>query len=93
VHKDKGKKASSDGAYQDSVTAPLSRDHDEDITGFQDELEDDDDEDEPDDTGTPINPPPTPSAGQLKEVLTAVEKVNFVLSVRNMTNRRYTLAS
>jgi len=74
VHKDKGKKATSNAAYQDSVTAPLSRAHDEDITGFQDE---DNDEDEPDDT--PFNP--STSFGQLKEVLTAVEKVNFVLSV------------
>lgn len=66
MHKgDKGKKASSEAAYQDSVTAPLSRSHDEDITGLQDEDEEDDD------TIHPLM-----SSGQLKEVLTAVEKVN-----------------
>ena len=85
MHKDKGNKASSDAAYQDSVTAPLSWAHDEDITGFQDE--DDEDEDEDD---TPIHP--STLSDQLKEVLTAVEKVNFVPSVWNMTNH-YTLAS
>ena len=64
MHKgDKGKKASSDTAYQDSVTTPLSQDHDEDITGLQDKDEDEDD-------GTPIHS----SSNQLKEVLTAVEK-------------------
>jgi hypothetical protein len=73
VHKgDKGKKASSDAAYQDSVTAPLGRAHDEDITGLQDE----DDEDEDD---VPIDS--SPSGEQLREVLTAVEKVNPLLSV------------
>ena len=73
MHKgDKGKKASSDAAYQDSVTAPLGRAHDEDITGLQDE----DDEDEDDiliDSSTSGEP--------LREVLTAVEKVNPLLSV------------
>jgi hypothetical protein len=84
VHKgDKGKKASSDTAYQDSVTVPLSRAHDEDIAALQDEDEDDEGD-------TPIHP--STSSEQLKEVLTAVEKVNFVLSVRNMTDC-YTLAS
>jgi len=83
VHKgDNGKKASSDAAYQDSVTVPLSWAHDEDITGLQDEDKDDED--------TPIHP--STSSDQLKEVLTTMDKVNFVLSVRNMTNR-YTLAS
>ena len=86
MHKgDKSKKASSDAAYQDSVTMPLSRAHDEDITGLQDEDEDDEDEDD-----TPIDP--SMSSDQLKGMLTAVEKVNFLLSVRNITNH-YTLAS
>ena len=62
MHKgDKGKKASSDAAYQDSVTAPLGQAHDEDIMGLQDE---DNEDEEP-----------------LREVLTAVEKVNPLLSV------------
>jgi len=84
VHKgDKGQKANSDAAYQDSVTAPLSRAHDDDVTGLQDEDEGDEDD-------IPIHP--STSSDQLKEVLTAVEKVIFVLSVRNVTNH-YTLAS
>jgi hypothetical protein len=84
VHKgDKGKKVSSDTAYQDSVTVPLSRAHDEDIAALQEEDEDNEDD-------MPIHP--STSSDQLKEVLTAVEKVNFVLPVRNMTNC-YTLAS
>ena len=84
MHKgDKGQKANSDAAYQDSVTAPLSRAHDDDVTGLQDEDEGDEDD-------IPIHP--STSSDQLKEVLTAVEKVIFVLSVRNVTNH-YTLAS
>jgi hypothetical protein len=67
VHKeDKGKKAGPDAAYQDSVTAPLDRAHDEDITGLQDK-----DEEE---VNIPVDP--STSAEQLKEVLAAVEKVN-----------------
>lgn len=50
---------------------------------YQDEGEDDEDD-------TPIHP--STSSDQLKEVLIAVEKVIFVLSVWNMTNH-YTLAS
>ena len=73
MHKgDKGKKASSDAAYQDSVTAPLGRAHDEDITGLQDEVDEDKD-DVPIDSSTSGEP--------LREVLTAVEKVNSLLSV------------
>ena len=73
MHKgDKGKKASSDTAYQDSVTAPLGQAHDEDITGLQDE--DDEDED-----NVPIDS--STSGEPLREVLTAVEKVNPLLSV------------
>ena len=64
------KKASADAAYQDSVTAPLSRAHDEDVTGMQDE----------EDKTSAIHPWASESAsGQLQEVLTAVEKVNPVL--------------
>ena len=78
MHKDdKGKKASSDPAYQDLVTAPLGRAHDEDVTGLQDEDENDKD-------NVPIDQ--LTSAEQLKEVLTAMEKVNPPLSVQNMTN-------
>jgi hypothetical protein len=74
VHKgDKGKKATSDAAYQDSVTAPLGRAHDEDITGLQDEDDEDDEDDVPIDSSTSGEP--------LREVLTAVEKVNPLLSV------------
>ena len=73
MHKgDKGKKASSDAAYQDSVTAPLSQAHDEDIMGLQDE-DDEDEDDVPIDSSTSGEP--------LREVLTAVEKVNPLLSV------------
>ena len=73
MHKgDKGKKASSVAAYQDSVTAPLGRAHDEDITGLQDE-DDADEDDVPIDSSTSGEP--------LREVLTAVEKVNPLLSV------------
>jgi len=71
VHKDK--KAGSDPAYQDSVTAPLDRAHDEDIMGLQDK--DDDDEDD-----VPIGP--STSAELLQEVLTAVKKVNPLQSVQ-----------
>ena len=70
---DKGKKTGSDAAYQDSVTAPLDRAHDEDITGLQDKDEDDVD-DAPVDLST--------SAEILKEALTAIEKVNSLGSVR-----------
>ena len=74
MHKeDKGKKAGSDAAYQDSVTAPLGRAHDEDITGLQDNDEDDKD-DAPIDLST--------SAELLKEALTAIEKVNSLWSVQ-----------
>jgi hypothetical protein len=74
VHKeDKGKKAGSDAAYQDSVTAPLDWAHDEDTTGLQDKDEEEDD--------VPVDP--STSAEQLKEVLTAVKKVNPLLSVQN----------
>jgi hypothetical protein len=73
VHKgDKGKKASSDAAYQDSVTAPLGQAHDEDIMGLQDE-DNEDEDDVPIDLSTSGEP--------LTEVLTAVEKVNSLLSV------------
>ena len=44
MHKeDNGKKAGSDAAYQDSVTAPLDRAHDKDIMGLQDKDEDEED--------------------------------------------------
>jgi hypothetical protein len=67
VHKeDKGKKAGPNAAYQDPVTAPLDRAHDEDITGLQDKDEEED--------NIPVDP--STSAKQLKEVLAAVEKVN-----------------
>lgn len=70
----KGKKAGSDDpAYQDSVTAPLDRAHDEDITGSHDKDEDDEDD-------VPIDP--STSAELLQEVLTAVEKVNPLRSVQ-----------
>jgi hypothetical protein len=70
VHK--GKKAGSNPAYQDLVTAPLDRAHDEDIMGLHDEDENDEDD-------VPIDP--STSAELLQEVLTAVEKVNPLWSV------------
>ena len=74
MHKeDKGKKAGPDVAYQDLVTAPLDRAHDEDITGFQDKDEEED--------NIPIDP--SSSAEQLKQVLATVEKVNPIWSVQN----------
>jgi hypothetical protein len=63
----KGKKAGSDPTYQNLVTTPLDRAHNEDIMGLQDK--DGDDED-----NVPIDP--SNSAELLQEVLTAVEKVN-----------------
>ena len=72
MHKeDKGKKAGSDTAYQDLVTAPLDRAHDEDITGLQDEGDEDD---------APVNP--STSAELLREALTAIQKVNYLQSVQ-----------
>jgi hypothetical protein len=64
------KKASTDAAYQDSVTAPLSRANDEDITGVQDEEDGDED-------NTSVHP--WASDQSKAGVLTAVEKVNLVL--------------
>jgi len=55
------KKNGSKGAYQDSVTAPLSRDYDDDAVGQDDQDEDD--------------PPEDPEA-VLQEVLSAVAKVS-----------------
>jgi hypothetical protein len=73
VHsEDKGKKMGSDAAYQDSVTAPLDGAHDKDIMRLQDKDEDDVDN-APVDLST--------SAKLLKETLTAIEKVNSLLSV------------
>ena len=73
MHKgDKGKKASSDAAYQDSVTAPLGQAYDEDIMRLQDE-DDEDKDNVPIDSSTSGEP--------LIEVLTAVERVNPLLSV------------
>ena len=69
---DKSTKASSDPADQDSVAAPLGQAHDEDITGLQDEDEEDED-------NVPFDPSTSPE--QLKEILTAVEKVNSFLLV------------
>ena len=72
MHKeDKGKKAGSDAAYQDSVTAPLDRAHDEDITGLQDEGDED---------NAPVDP--SISAELLGEALTAIQKVSYLQSVR-----------
>ena len=73
MHKEKkGWKVNSDTAYQNSVTALLGWAHNEDITGLQDEDYEDED-DVPIDLLT--------WGKQLKEVLTAVEKVNSLLSV------------
>jgi hypothetical protein len=71
VHK--GKKTGSDPAYQDSVTAPLDRAHDEDIMGLQDKDEDDEDD---------VPTDPSTSTELLQEVLTAVEKVNPLRSIQ-----------
>jgi len=71
VHK--GKKTGSDPAYQDLVTAPLDRAHDEDIMGLQDKDEDDEDD---------VPTDPSTSAELLQEVLTAVENVNPLRSIQ-----------
>jgi hypothetical protein len=55
------KKNSYEGAYQDSITAPLSRDYDDDAVGEDDKSDED-------------NPPDDPEA-VLQEVMSAVEKV------------------
>ena len=68
---DKGKKTGSDAAYQDSVTALLDRAHDEDITGLQDEGDEDD---------APVDP--SISAELLREALTAIQKVSYLQSVQ-----------
>lgn len=58
------KKKHSNGAYQDSVTAPIGREHDDDAINRDDENDEDEDED------------PDPEV-MLREVLSAVEKVNI----------------
>jgi hypothetical protein len=57
------KDISKKGSYQDSVTAPIGREHDDDAVDHDDQ-DDDDDED------------PDPEV-VLSEVLSAIEKVNI----------------
>ena len=60
----KYKKGDSEAAYQESVMAPLDREHDDDAVG-----QDADDDGESD--------PPPDSEEVLQEVLTAIEKASF----------------
>jgi hypothetical protein len=60
----KDKKGDSETAYQESVTAPLGREHDDDAVG-----QDADDDKE-------LDPPPD-SEEVLQEVLSAIEKAYF----------------
>jgi hypothetical protein len=59
----KDDKKGPESAYQDSVTAPIGREHDDDAVGLEDEIDGEN-------LGTEV---------VLREVLTAVEKVSLLV--------------
>jgi hypothetical protein len=64
------KKTTDQGAYQDSVAAPLGREHDDEITAQEDALEDDSSSNTDD------------APGDLHGVLSAIERVIILLPLR-----------